>query len=68
LHDGQAVRLVLVTDHVAADLMDKLVIRIELEQLRLPGVCALKDPGFESRATAGTPPKPEAIHMCMKAA
>ena len=47
--DGHAVRLVLVADHVVADLQDQLVIRIELEQLRLPGVCALKDPEVSFR-------------------
>src|SRR6266851_3116079 len=47
--DGHPVRLVLVAGHVLADLKDQVVIQIELEQLRFPG---------ESRATAGTPPKP----------
>ena len=46
---GHAVRLVLIADHVVADLMDELVIRIELEQLRFSGVCALKDPQVSLR-------------------
>src|SRR5712691_150390 len=47
--DGHPVRLVLVAGHVLADLKDQLVIRIELEQLRLPGVCALKGPEISLR-------------------
>src|SRR6188472_3445682 len=42
--DGHAMRLVLVTDNVSADLTNQLVVGIELEQLRLPCVCSLKSP------------------------
>src|SRR6266849_363491 len=47
--DGHPVRLVLVAGHVLADLKDQVVIRIELEQLRFPGVCALKGPELSFR-------------------
>jgi hypothetical protein len=42
--DSHAVRLVLIADDIRADLQNQFVIRIELEQLWLPRVRALKDP------------------------
>src|SRR5690242_16944430 len=42
--DCHAVRLFLVANDVLADGADKLVIRVELKQLRLPDGVALKDP------------------------
>ncbi len=42
--DRHAVRLGLIADHIGADLQDELVVRIELEELRLPHVGALKHP------------------------
>src|SRR5687767_719843 len=47
--DGHAMGLVLVADHVGANLKDQFVIRTELEQLRLPRVCTLKDPQVSFR-------------------
>jgi hypothetical protein len=42
------VRLVLIANDVRANLQNQFVIRIELEQLWLPGVGALKDPEVSS--------------------
>jgi hypothetical protein len=40
--DGHAVRLVLVADHILADRADKLMILVELKQLRFSSRIALK--------------------------
>ena len=42
-------RLVLVAGHVLADLENQRAIRSELEQLRLPGIRALKGPEMAFR-------------------
>ena len=42
--NGHAVRLALIANHIGADLQNELVVRIELEELRLPHVGALKHP------------------------
>ena len=47
--DRHPVRLVLVADHVGTDLKDQPVIRIELEQLRLSAIGALKGPQISLR-------------------
>ena len=47
--DRHAVRLGLIADHVGFHLKDELVVRIELEELRLSFVCALKHPEIPFR-------------------
>src|ERR1700677_803417 len=47
--DCHAVRLLMVADHVIADLEDKLVIWVELKQLWASGGFALKDPKISFR-------------------
>src|SRR5438067_121000 len=42
--DGHAVRLLLVTDHVIADLQNQFAIRVKLVELRTAGSLPLKDP------------------------
>ena len=63
--DGHAVRLVLIADHVWADLKDQVVIRIELEELRLPCVCALKHPQvcFRIEGDRGNTAEPGRQHV-----